>query len=1709
MAKKGNKFGAFKGVFTPSILTILGVIMYLRLPWIVGQAGLWGTLGIILVAHLISSTTGLSVASIATDKKVETGGTYYMISRSLGLPIGGTLGLALFVGLSFSVSLYLIGFAETVLTAFGIEPTLNAIRLTGASTLLIVTIITFISTNLALKMQFVILAVLALSLVSIVLGKHDFVPETTLIGSAANSLPWIALFAIFFPAVTGFEAGVSMSGDLANPKKAIPVGTISAVLVGFIVYIGLVLFFTNTVDRNVLLNDPGVLLNISLYSPLVVAGIWGATLSSAFGSILGAPRILQAMAMDRITPKLFAKGVGEGNEPRNALLLTFIIALSGILIGELNVIARVVSIFFIITYGFLNLTCAIENWAGSDFRPSFRIPGWISIIGAIACFVVMIQLDFVAMIGATIILGGIFLLLKRKELRLQSGDTWGGIWSSLVKFGLFKLSLSTAKNQRNWSPNVILFSGGAKARPHLVDMGRIIVGKQGVFTNFELIEKPDEDVVFDRTAIASVDEDHRGRSIITRRHTCGNIYEGMQMIAHVYGFTGFEPNTILMGWPRKSASQNKFFETTSIFQKLNYNLVFFNNKEIQVDGKRNKRIDLWWNGNSRNLNFGLSLLKFITTDSRWRGSLVRLLIVNYNTAKTDSVYALANQALENARLVGSVKVINNSVENLSEDQIVKRESSDASMAILEMNRELHSSTTEWVDYINGVIDLPCSSLVIGASTSFELVNANTKPESKDTEKVRTDELDKINLADILRYPRKELLTIELKKLAAEHHLLQSNFIGNSVKEVEQRFKDFHTDVANYCLKMLNAIVNAKNIDQIGLNKMLADFAFQIKSRISKFINDDLPAGQKSLADSLSVYLLKSDQSIKSKPNKMLISFGKAEFKIRRSDSLRIRFSKSICRLRGAFLGWPISRRLDLAKSASLFINENRLEDFHELFTQFGLVTFRYLGNIRRVLSDLPSSVGQVVGESTLEQKIGSMASDLELNLNSAFDDYSKSLSQAVADFHTTLEQSFQRMIFVVEKPESNHLLSAYAKLIGKRSHTVRTVEQAPQTWRENLELYSNKIHVELLLLSLQHRLGVKISRNIDELNIWTRNNILKSIEDARQLLRKYRDANELPNLTELTKRIEGIKTPQMQDQFERLFTDVNAILNELPQQVQVNSDSFFNELEKGHFPQSEIRIIDFKRKVQLFVGMELISKARSEMETVSERLSQTVKSLYDKLRLASFNVENLLAQEDGSDGGAEYKNLRLNLIDELISEIDREEPKINELLSFFQKDLRQYLASSIDPLHQLIHSSVDDITHRQKKRKSATSSNWFLSAWYSVYQFINRQLVGVLYSQSEGLLLAQKLTNFEKEYKLSNQSVQEMVVSLAGSSEVQKKIPFYYANLFLGSTTLSKDLWIERPVEEKIAQQVASRYNAGYAGALLVTGGRNSGKTTLSKYIAKKFFPKHTLVSVKAPLGGSAQLVHFKQALQKGLGIDTNPDMFLKNNPQPRVIIINDLDLWWERHEEGLEVIRAVYSYIESLPSQNFFIVNCGTIAYQLINRIIKFDTVFMGNIECQPFDAKELKDLIVARHKTGGLSIEYKGKFESELSEWNYARLFNRYFQISNGNPGYAMQLWLTNIVKIVGKTIHLKKPQMPNVEHLQGISDELLLLILQILMHRRCSLQRLAKVLRQPEHETFVLIKNMERSGILEERFPEVWAVNHLLEPFIVDIIKEKGLC
>ena len=297
---KKKTFGTFSGVFTPTTLTILGVIMYIRQPWVVGNAGVVGALAIVLLSVAITLTTALSLSSITTNVRIGSGGAFSLISQSLGLEIGGAIGIPFYFAQAIAVAMYIFGFREGLQT---LTPGINPFILDIGIFALVMTI-AFISTSFAFKIQYVILGVIVLSLVSIYgalfvndlnfnvewFGKYPGSIENNFKGSSF----WI-VFAVFFPAVTGVMAGANMSGDLTNPRKSIPVGTLSSVVITTVIYVSLIFVAAVLAAPSELAANYNIFIDKALFGPIVLAGLLGATLSSALGSFVGAPRILLAL----------------------------------------------------------------------------------------------------------------------------------------------------------------------------------------------------------------------------------------------------------------------------------------------------------------------------------------------------------------------------------------------------------------------------------------------------------------------------------------------------------------------------------------------------------------------------------------------------------------------------------------------------------------------------------------------------------------------------------------------------------------------------------------------------------------------------------------------------------------------------------------------------------------------------------------------------------------------------------------------------------------------------------------------------------------------------------------------------------------------------------------------------------------------------------------------------------------------------------------------------------------------------------------------------------------------------------------------------------------------------------------------------------------------------------------------------------------------
>ncbi|MFZ0390298.1 MAG: amino acid permease, partial [Calditrichia bacterium] len=341
-----KKLGVFGGVFTPDVLTILGVIMYLRLGWVVGNAGFIGAVVIILLAKSVTICTALSMSSITTNIKIGAGGAYSIISKSLGLEAGGSIGIPFYISQTLSTALYIIGFTEGWLFLFPGHPAL----LVSTFAWLLLLSISYISAHFAIKVQYIIMVIIALSIISFLMTPSQPLEVMPLVGRFESKNFW-HVFAIFFPAVTGIMAGANLSGDLKNPRRAIPLGTLSAIGVTMVIYILLAYMAARYIPAVELRTNQMMMVETARWGILVLIGILAATFSSGLGSMLGAPRILQALAEQKTIPLHSVFSVkSRNNEPRNAIIFTAVIIEISLIFGNLDALAALITMFFLITY---------------------------------------------------------------------------------------------------------------------------------------------------------------------------------------------------------------------------------------------------------------------------------------------------------------------------------------------------------------------------------------------------------------------------------------------------------------------------------------------------------------------------------------------------------------------------------------------------------------------------------------------------------------------------------------------------------------------------------------------------------------------------------------------------------------------------------------------------------------------------------------------------------------------------------------------------------------------------------------------------------------------------------------------------------------------------------------------------------------------------------------------------------------------------------------------------------------------------------------------------------------------------------------------------------------------------------------------------------------------------------------------------------------
>ena len=654
--------------------------MYLRFGWVVGNVGLVGTLIIVTLSTFITFLTALSIAAIATNAPVKTGGAYYMISRSLGIEIGGAVGIPLYLAQAFSVALYIIGFSESLTIIF---PSLN-IKMVGIITTLLLGTLSLFSTKAAIRFQFIILGVIVLSLFSFFLGHPLTEPQSGIWStSTKNTSEFWMVFAVFFPAVTGIMAGVNMSGDLKDPSKSIPRGTFLAVGVGYLVYMTVPVFLAFWVDSSTLVKDPLIMHKIAFWGGAILLGVWGATLSSAVGSLMGAPRVLQALTKDQVLPRqlsFLGKSSGEEQIPRWATIFTIVLTLILVYLGNLNTIAPILTMFFLTTYGVLNVTAGIEKFLESpSFRPKFKVHWIFSLMGTIGCFAVMFLINTVATILAILFIIIVYTWLRRRRLKTTWGDVRSGMLLQIIRYAI--LRLEKEPDPKSWRPNILIFSGSLSKRWHLIDFANGITQEKGLFTIATILpeEKVSQEKVSDfEKQITDYLNNKKIRALV-RVTRAASIFPGAIQLVNSYGLGPLVPNTVLLGESKEISHKEEYAQMINHFYKSKRNVIIMQDF-VSEDFKNIKSIDIWWGGLKGNGGLMMILGYLMHISPYWQNIKITIKMA----VATDEAVLIAQNnltsMLTNMRVNFNTKVLVLKGENFW--NILKRESATSDLVML-------------------------------------------------------------------------------------------------------------------------------------------------------------------------------------------------------------------------------------------------------------------------------------------------------------------------------------------------------------------------------------------------------------------------------------------------------------------------------------------------------------------------------------------------------------------------------------------------------------------------------------------------------------------------------------------------------------------------------------------------------------------------------------------------------------------------------------------------------------------------------------------------------------------------------------------------------------------------------------------------------------------------------------------------------------------
>ena len=696
-------------VFMASISTILGAILFLRFGYAVGNVGFLGALAIIFLGHAVTIPTALAIAEIATNRKVEGGGDYYVISRSFGINIGAAIGVALFLSQAISISFYIIAFSEAFipfghylnehyqLGSLGYLLT-NKKYIGLASMALLSILILFKGANLGIRALYVVASIIFLSLILFFLGENSMsLSEVNFFSSVNESDDFFYVFTIIFPAFTGISAGLGLSGDLKEPRVSIPRGTIIATILGAVIYVLVAFKLTMSTTLENLASNQMVMSDIAVWGPIIPIGLACAAVSSALGSVMVAPRTLQALAKDKIFPNPTLDSwlsKTKKNEPFNSTLITCFIAFVFVLIGDIDFVARIIAMFFMVTYGAICLISFLEHFSGDpSYRPVFKSRWYVSLLGAILSIWLMFKMDTLFAIVSILLMSLFYRFISRRSSdKREFVNLFKDVLEQIARqLQIFLQRKSDGiEKSVHWRPFVVCISDAYFKRTNGFDMTKWISYKYGFGTYIHFIKG----YLSTKTYEESKNVKHR---LLKEKKT--NVYidtmispsytSALAQVVQLSSISGKDNNLILLEYcDSEKASFEDVISNFNLLHTTGYDVAIMRSNNEKIDKK--EEIHIWISSRDyENSNMMILLAYIILGHPEWKNAQIKVFTI-YPKNQFEDYKNQMFDYIESGRLPISprnMKMVPYD-EDISTKDIINERSQNADLTIIGFRGEL-------------------------------------------------------------------------------------------------------------------------------------------------------------------------------------------------------------------------------------------------------------------------------------------------------------------------------------------------------------------------------------------------------------------------------------------------------------------------------------------------------------------------------------------------------------------------------------------------------------------------------------------------------------------------------------------------------------------------------------------------------------------------------------------------------------------------------------------------------------------------------------------------------------------------------------------------------------------------------------------------------------------------------------------------------------